>query len=242
MSNYTLSKDALLAHLRDQIYFIIDSAISYDNGFEGEAKRLAANIRILVHDTRSCSALLTQLNKMNILFYDSASAFDPMNRLTSNCLTTMKVSAENRGELKGEYIAPLDNLSGRKSKNRKVSFDRWQKRNIIYKDNVGSEFNRRDLILNVADKEGGAHVDPKLDQSYASLSKSQSLAQKIRTSDGRVKEFENSPIPPSIRQISHEVLKTLKDEVVDLFEDKQSLIGRFHQYEKHCLELKDGMT
>jgi hypothetical protein len=67
MSKYCLTKEELANHLKEQIDFMIASAIQFDNGFEGEAKRLAIAIRILVHDTSRCSALLTQLNKLNIL-------------------------------------------------------------------------------------------------------------------------------------------------------------------------------
>ena len=235
MSNYSLSKEELLTHLRDQIAFMIDSAISYDNGFEGEGKRLAAAIRILVNDTRSCSALLTQLKKMNILFYDSAHVFDPQNPLTSSCLILKRLAKETTTDLRADYVAPLDNLppTGRESK--KVSFGRWWNRTVVFKDKIGNLFTRRDLILTVADKEGGAHVDPKLDQAYANLTKFNSLGWKVYVG-GKAEDLDN-PVPPSIRQITHEVLKTLKDGVLDLFPDKTVLLEKFEKYEKHCQTL-----
>ncbi len=229
MSKYVKTKDDLLNHLREQIAFLKASSSSFDSGFEGEAKRLAIAIRVLVYDTARCRALLTQLGRMNILFYDSAAAFDPKNLATSSCLTMMKLSREG-----AEYVAPLDNLSPARSKDKKVSFGRWWNRNIICKDNAGNLFTRRDLVLAVADKEGGAHIDPKLDQAYANLSRFGSLGWKavIRGAE----EDLNNPVPPGIRQITHEVLKTLKDGVIDLFSDKDkgSLLEKFEAYEKHC--------
>ena len=230
MTKYVQTKEELLTHLREQVDFMVASAVSYDNGFEGEAKRLAVAIRILVYDTSSCTALLTQLRKMDILFYDSAAAFDPRNLATSNCLTIMKLSSAG-----AEFVAPLDNLSPSRNKDKKVSFGRWWNRTPTYKDNAGSIFTRMDLVLAVANKEGGAHIDPKLDQAYANLSRFNSLGWRAVIS-GVDQDFKNTPVLPSIRQIAHEVLKTLKAGVIDLFSDKYkgSLLEKFEAYEKHC--------
>jgi len=171
---------------------------------------------------------------MGILFYDSASVFDPRNVLPSNCLTVMKLSKEEGKELVGEYVAPLDNLSPASSKDKKVSFGRWWNRTTMYKDKAGNEFTRKDLILTVADKEGGAHVDPNLDKAYTNLSRFNSLGWKIHT-EGERKDFSNTPVLPSIRQIAHEFLKTLKDGIIDLFPDKEAVLEIFQAYERHCL-------
>jgi len=212
MSRYTQDNKELLGHLKEQIAFMQESAISYDRGFESEAKRLAVVIRVLVHDTSQSTSLLTLLGrKRQMLFYDSASKYDPRNLATSNCLTVMKVSANE-----AEYVAPLDDLSSARDKNKKRSFDNWWKRLIIYEDNKNNTFTRSDLVLAVANTEGGAHVDPKLDQRYADLSRFNSLSWKLFV-HGEEKDFNNTPILPSIRQIVHEVLRTLRDEFPDLF-------------------------
>lgn len=234
---YSISRDELITHLGEQIDFVISSAISYDNGFEGEAKRLSATIRVLVHDTKSCSALLTQLKKMNILFFDSASAFDPRNPSTCSCLLLKRLSKEETKGLEADYIAPLDNLPPTRNKDKKVGFGRWWNRNTVFKDKEGNLFSRRDIVLTVADKEGGAHIDPKLDQAYANLTRFNSLAWKVHT-ESKEKNMGN-PVPPGIRQIAHEVIKTLKEGVIDLFTDKVSILQKFEVYEKHCLRSKN---
>ena len=212
MSGYTQDNKELLGHLKEQIAFMQESAISYDRGFESEAKRLAVVIRVLVHDTSQSTSLLTLLGrKRHMLFYDSASKYDPRSLAPSNCFTVMKFSANA-----AEYVAPLDDLSSARDKNKKRSFNNWWERLIIYKDNKNNTFTRKDLVLAVANKEGGAHVDPKLDQQYADLSRFNSLGWKLFV-HGEEKDFNNTPILPSIRQIAHEVLRTLKDELPDLF-------------------------
>lgn len=212
MAQYIQTQDELLAHLREQIAFMNKSAVSYDNGFEGEGKRLAVIIRVLVHDTSQSTSLLTMLGrKRQMLFYDSASEYDPRNLTASNCLTVIRLSADG-----ARYVAPLDDLSPARDKNKRRIFDNWWKSLIIYKDNKNNTFTRSDLVLAVANKEGGAHIDPKLDKAYASLSRFNSLGWK-QFVHGEEKDFNNTPILPSIRQIAHEALRTLKDEFPDLF-------------------------
>ncbi len=51
----------LQAHLAEQLQFLEASADAFDRGFRGEAKRMAATIRILVHQTHRSHSLLGQL-------------------------------------------------------------------------------------------------------------------------------------------------------------------------------------
>ena len=204
----------LINHLKEQIAFMLASSESYDNGFEGEARRLAVIIRILVHDTSQSKSLLGQLGKKNIGFLDTAIKFNPNNPLTINCLTMMRFSSKN-GLLSGIYVAPLNNLSPSRS-NKKIPFEAWWAQNIIYRDNMKNTFTRRDLILNVANTDGGAHVDSKLDNAYAQFSRFNTLGWKI-FKDGMAEDFQNTPILPSIRQIAYELLMSLKDEFSNIW-------------------------
>lgn len=193
---------------------MVASAASYDQGFEGEARRLSVSIRILVHDTSRAKSLLTQLGKKEIGFLDTATPFNPNNKLTVNCLTMMKYSFKD-GVHTGAYVAPLDNLSPSRA-NKKIPFDAWWSGNIIYRDSRRNTFTRKDLVLNVANTDGGAHVDPNLDQAYAQFSRFNTLGWKV-FKGGIAEDFANTPVLPSIRQIAHELLRTLKDGFPGLF-------------------------
>ncbi len=94
----------LEAHLKEQTNFLLASADSYDRGFQGEAKRLASTIRLLVHDHGSNKALLEQLDRLNsTLFYDSGLPNTPGNLLTYSGLV---VSAHTK--MGAEYLPMLD--------------------------------------------------------------------------------------------------------------------------------------
>ena len=212
MKKYTQTKDELIEHLRAQIQFMKLSSKSFDDGFEDEAKRLAVVIRVLVHDTRNSTSLLILLDKKGIGFYDSAVPNDPRNLLTYNGLTMMRMSTSEGAS----YVAPLDNGPPSRSRTRKISFKVWWDGVFVIKDKYGKTFTRKDLILSVANTDGGAHVDPKLDETYSNLTRFNSIGWKF-FSRGVEDDFRNSPVLPSVRQIAHEVLKTLKDEFPELF-------------------------
>ena len=189
------------------------SAVSYDNGFEDEAKRLAVVIRVLMHDTPKSTSLLTLLNRKDIKFYDSATPYDPNNLLPYNGLAMIGISSE-KGAM---YVAPLDGGAPTRSRTRKIPFNMWWENVFVIKDKNGKTFTRKGLVLNTANTDGGAHVDAGLDAVYASLSRFNSLDWKFFRHDIE-DDFRNSPVLPSIRQIAHEVLKTLRDEFPNLFD------------------------
>ncbi len=199
-SEYIQSKEELQQHLRDTIQALELSSSSFDEGFEGEAKRLAAAIRVLVHDTGSSKSLLGQLGQKSIQFYETSIPCDLRTIMTYSGLTSIEQTPEG-----AKYVAVLDMLPP-DCPPRWVSFDEWWNR-VIFVDRKGSETSRKDLILVIANKDGGAHVDPILDEKYADLSRRNSLAWRFSSPRGDVPL--EGPEKAAVRQITHEVLKSL---------------------------------
>jgi hypothetical protein len=194
-----LSSKELQEHLEEQIEFLECSASSYDNGFEGEIKRLAVSVRVLVHDTGKSTSLLTLLGKKNIDFVDTSIPFDESNKMTHSGLVQMSLGARGSKSLPLLDDGPFS---------RAVSFELWWN-GIIFVDKDRNEFSRKDIVLSLANKEGGAHVDNKLDKKYADLRKNNSLGWFDVTTDGKQTPSADQ-VPATMRQITHETLKTLK--------------------------------
>ena len=206
--NILQTEEDLRDQLKVQIGFLVQSSDAYDRGNVDEAKRLAIALRILLHDKgRTSVSLLTLLNKKDILFYDTALEYNPNNLLSMPGLVMLKAGPDG-----GEYIPPLDM---RCSKG-KIPFPQWWS-NIVVVDIKGNKSTRKDLVLTVCEKDGGAHVDPKLDEVYYAFSRSNSLGWKYQK-DGVVQDFTGRPELASIRQVAYEVLKSLKDEFPEHFE------------------------
>jgi hypothetical protein len=85
--------------------------------------------------------------------------------------------------------------------------DFWNR--IVLVDGNGSVFTRKDLILTVADQDGGAHVDPTIDKKYAALARNNSMGWKIEYGDGGEKVLSGVELS-TVRQIGHEILRSLR--------------------------------
>lgn len=170
MKRVPQSEESLVEHLTEQVSFLCTSHKSFDDGFEGEAKRIAHILRVLLHDTRRSFSLLRQLGILEQFMYRDTSIpwFEQNSNGPVDGLTRMVISTE--------YVkpqAPLDDLSGAYS-NCLKNFPNWWSQPVI-RDNNDFVFTRRDLILNVANTDGGSHVDPALDAQYSALTRDNSM-------------------------------------------------------------------
>lgn len=195
----TISQADLQSHLDHQIAFLERSASSFDEGFEGEASRLAVTIRVLVHDTAKSYSLLSQLKMKGMNFFDSAFEYDPDNLAPHEGLVFLAGIPPTR------YVAMLDAMP--QSVVKRIDFLDWWER-PVFVDNQKRKLSRKQLILTSANQDGGAHVDPKLDEVYADLSERTTLG--LLTATGTEKSAIKGPQKAAIRQIAHEILKTIK--------------------------------
>jgi hypothetical protein len=202
------TKEDLKHHLREQIDFLLRSAKAYDEDYISEAKRLAVAIRVLLHDAKWSTSLLKQLKKKDISFYDTALDYDPKNPV-STTLVMIKLGPE------GGYVPPLDKGPPERYIKGKISFEDWWNK-ILFADEQNNKLSRKDLILSVSNKDGGAHVDPELNGAYADLTHFKSQEWKF-IYEGREKNSATQIELASVRQIAHEVIKSLKDEFPDYF-------------------------
>jgi hypothetical protein len=83
------TREDLEQHLQEQVEFLHSSARAFDEGFEGEAKRMAVVVRVLVHDTAHSKSLLSQLGLLGLAFYDTAKDWDPRNLLSHHGLVSL---------------------------------------------------------------------------------------------------------------------------------------------------------
>ena len=206
---YHQTQPELNQHLREQIQFLVSSSEGYDKGYSHEAKRLAVVIRILLHDTSHSFSLLKQLKLKNLRFLESGHNFDPKNLLSHSGLTAMRATKSG-----AEYVP----LLGDGPPLRKISFQKWWEKRIIIWDKR-KKFSRRDIILALSNKDGGAHVDPSLDSFYADLTRKNSLGWSFLKGD-LVEDIIGAELA-TVRQIAYELLKTLMQNLPDLFENAE---------------------
>ena len=200
----------LKKELKDQLTLLQNACNSYDSGLEAIGKHIALSLRVLLHHHGQSRSLLAQLDLLNMRFLDTAGPLDPNNLVSEHPFLVLKMSG---GE--GSYIPRVLAPPNPNKLERKIRFVDWWNKPVL-KDKNKQFFNRRELILNVSDTDGGAHVDPDLDESYLEFSRNNSIGW-VFTKDNIDHAFRGRPELACMRQIAHEVLSTLKEKYSNLF-------------------------
>ena len=193
MAKYKRTKQELQEQWDAQVRFIQKSVKEFDAGDESEARRIAASLRILFHETKQSKSLFKQLG-LPLTFYSSGYLYTPSNLLSSWTLLNIEMRP---GVFR--YKAALENPS----RHFFMTFGDWW--NEIIFDDHKNRFTRRDIILFIANQDGGAHVDPELKESYAMLTKMNSLG----WSDSNEEAPANNPAYQAIRAIANELIISL---------------------------------
>lgn len=192
MAKYKLNSQELLEHWDDQLSFIQSSIQQFDKGIENEARRIATSLRVMFHETSRSHSLIKQTGlKHNFLLWSSGGLYTPSNLLSSWVLLELEVNES------GLYYKPLSTNNIRTFF---LGYEDWW--NEIIFDDKKNVFTRKDIVRYVANQDGGAHVDMKLDEKYAELVKHNSLG----WTDGDGNPVKNNPAYVAIRQIAKEVL------------------------------------
>ena len=198
MAKIAQSQADLETHLVEQVDFLISSAQAYDQGTTAEAKRLALSLRVLLHETASSHSLLRQVGLRVRKFVDSAKDVVVGNLLTHSPLVALNVRF-------GHFVPLLDSEYFETSFS---DFDPWWSR-TIFVDKEGHELSRKDIVLFMANQDGGAHVDPGLEARYRALSRDNSLGWEHQNKRSGLTMPVSGSERAAVRQIAHEVLKTL---------------------------------
>lgn len=191
------------------------SCASYDRGFSDEAIRLAVVIRVLIHQTRHSTSLLTHLNATKIHLL-STCPHVPM----SDVLIYFGLGAIKNGK----YCAHLEKASFR----RMVHVSEWWNE-VVYVLGEDTKLTRREIVLAAANKDGGAHVDTNLTPQYEKLIG----FLKIGTwADSGNREWRDANMHfAALRQMAYELLNS-----PELFIQAEAPQLDAHQFESQALD------
>ncbi|MBP2158270.1 MULTISPECIES: hypothetical protein [Asticcacaulis] len=217
--------------------FLKNSARLYDEGYEDEAIRMATTLRVLLHDTSQSTSLLTHLGvKKQLKFIDTGLYRDRLDRAKDAWISKTCPGAKIVGISPGEaglveirpnpdgtggFYAPLrenrfhphDPRS--KAMLQPLDFDSWWRTPLVEASSL-RQFSRENLILIMANQDGGAHVDAHIDIDYRDFM-SDFLGHSVEFggTDGTMDaNWEPPPVQnnvafASVRQIAWEIETTL---------------------------------
>ncbi len=155
-------KENVLAKLKEQMQFLRTSLRTFYEGEFAESVRIATIIRVLVHETGRSKPLLNQArpNGLDLPILDQASE-----RPDEKAIFRFAVSARI-----GPTIAPAVDLgSSHYAVNTVGAW--WNAEVFTFQSRLGRQlvYTRKKVVLTLANKEGGAHVDEHEDPDYARL-------------------------------------------------------------------------
>ncbi|MGN7250031.1 hypothetical protein [Arthrobacter sp. SAFR-014] len=192
------SRPELLEHLSEQLSFLSSSCDAFDQGNRSEAKRIATQIRVLVHDTTQSHSLLKQLgikSTMQFVWSDTPGRIAELKRSDVAFGGLFALTAGTHS------YAPVEFREGSPT-----GFEEWWKKDAVLLPG-GQTYTRRQLVLWVTNKDGGAHIDD-LPPGYRSLAKEGLAGWRRQTQGGSYLETE-SPVPSCIRTIGSELLRSI---------------------------------
>ncbi len=141
----------LVDELRTQLTFLETSAKAFDEGAVDEALRLATTIRTLVHDTNNSHSILQQYKvKDRLRYLDTMGETSQRNLIAQFGVVTMRIDSEGI-----QYTPRLSHDSSTPS----YDFPRWWTR-VVVLDGFRVTSSRKEIILGLVNKLGGAHLDP----------------------------------------------------------------------------------
>lgn len=192
----------LLVDLINQMVFLKTSCDTFDQQNQNEALRMAVSLRVLFHDTSSSSSILKQLGiKDKILIEDSSLPIAPQKQADGSFILhglpgLIGIGATPKG---GKFIAPLALRNGSKGY---LNFQSWWDSPCIPAPRC-KPYSRKELVLDLVNKEGGAHINKKIKKAYQDLTKSSTGTFKINDQEVG---YINNVAYVSMRQIAWEVL------------------------------------
>jgi len=194
--------------LREQLALIKNSCKLFDEGSVVEYKNLATRLRLLLHDTGKSKSLLKLLNiKDSILFTDTCLPYIQNDvSISWYGLVIRQTSFKDSTPIINEFPESIT----------KVPFEQWWNKTIL-EDTQKNFLRRHEVILTVADKDGGAHIDNIWDEekekAFIGMQFQNSLGA-LTSKDGGNNWEVSLAIPSTIRQIAEEVLMTLDEEYI----------------------------
>ncbi len=193
--------------LEEQIKLLKNNIRAYDAGFDEASIQISTICRVLVHDTNKSKSLLTLLNKKNTIKYiTGVNGYVPANLLPYSKNIGVKSSIINNNyELKFYSTTPKKNELFNVIF---ADFDIWWNE-IILSDINKNLYTRKEIILFVANKYGGAHIDSNIPDYFYNLENNNTMGWTVQK-DGQTFSAINSPLLGLVKTIGFDLLLSLR--------------------------------
>lgn len=149
--------------LIDSIHDLISDAHRFDYGDLRAIKRSAVTLRTLYYDTKQSHSLLSEIGDRQYIKLISYSNPDKKDIYYYGNLFVAVFMTQTIGKYDYRYLF----LPGKESIIRNLNFNDWWNGEVIRMKS--NNLTRREFVRIMANQDGGAHFDPKLDKTYINL-------------------------------------------------------------------------
>ena len=228
---FPISKQELLNETHIQLKFLRKYCDLFDEGDYDYGKEIATKLRVLLYDSRSCTSVLKQLERE--FFFDRPDFIDLStvggeipNKESADfvrcilCVYMLNHQVDSPPVLTPKAVEPEQ---GKRYPIR--AFKTWWEKESVLSINKDFYWNRRQVVAYMADQDGGAHVDPEIDEALALLKRNQAIPLRLSvlSPDGKPKEY-----VAQINQILGAAVRTIATETLYVF--NKQIIPRCERY------------
>lgn len=167
--------------------------MSFDAGAVSESKRIAVAIRTLVHDTAMSQSLLSQMKMRDRITWLSAVPL-------RHDAFTGPPWLEGPREPGYRHIPGMPEYE--------CTFPQWWRGRML--EFNGTPIDRSWFVLQTANFDGGAHVDPTLPEDYESITRNGGLRPLRINSAGDPYPDSTDPVPSALRTICTEIVMSVE--------------------------------
>lgn len=216
--------------LKDQFDHLSSSAKGFDDGLMTEHVRMAQTLRVLMHDTNLSTSLLAHGGwKENIWYLDTSLEYRVDNAHPSATLLYRTIGEDDRfvAPLFDRFLQACRKCGSPACRTKQLTAHgypkwttstRWSERIVLAGPENSWPISAKQLVLWVANKDGGAHVDSSLPAIYKAVTRDNSIGLRSKVDDNGSYQLTlsgddgdpvESPVPATIRQLAFEILWSL---------------------------------
>ena len=162
---------------------------------------MALQLRLLFIDSSARTGGRSVMNLMGVTNAQKILSTVPQ-AISNRTISSMGFLGLRTGPDGSEWYAPLSDAPGARNL---LTTQKWLDENIFKTGSI--TFSRCKLISDIANKEGGAHVDPVIDPDYYEIARANGTGWIFVGVDGKEIPLGN-PFPAMLRQLCYEVFMT----------------------------------
>ncbi|WP_183572155.1 hypothetical protein HDF18_03785 [Mucilaginibacter sp. X5P1] len=201
MTKVTFSKDELVYQMKLQLSSIEQFCKIYDEDKYYISQDIAVKIRVIFHQTDQSKSLINLLKLNHLPIICTSNKYDSKSLMKSHLGL---VSMEHRVDMGWRYSPTLSLMNSKM-----VNQNNWWNNQKVIVDSNGISYSRSKIIKDIANKDGGAHVDDSIWKDIYDLTRSTTSGWAMQNHDGTA--IPMNPVPPSIRQMAYELLETFRN-------------------------------